>query len=127
MARSLSGSRGGSPANALSTEAGQFKQRVLKVIASIPRGRVMSYGQVAAYAGSPRAARQVGGILRLYEGNGDGNDGLPWWRVVNSAGHISIKGNFIATPGRQKQLLAAEGAVVDKNFTLDIEKYRYRI
>jgi methylated-DNA-protein-cysteine methyltransferase-like protein len=101
---------------------GAFKARVIKIIAGIPYGRVMSYGQVAAVAGSPRAARQVGGILRHY----DGDDGLPWWRVVNNAGHISIKGNFIATPSRQKQLLEAEGVLVSREYSLDMEKYRFR-
>lgn len=101
---------------------GGFKERVLKIIAAIPRGKVMSYGQVAAVAGSPRAARQVGGILRHY----DGNDNLPWWRVVNSAGHISIKRNFEATPARQKRLLEAEGVEVSPEFSLDISKYRFR-
>jgi methylated-DNA-protein-cysteine methyltransferase related protein len=98
-----------------------FKQNVLSIIAAIPRGKVMSYGQVAAAAGSPRAARQVGGILRHY----DGNDSLPWWRVVNSAGHISIKGNFEATPSRQKQLLEEEGIPVSREYSLDIGKYRF--
>jgi methylated-DNA-protein-cysteine methyltransferase-like protein len=103
--------------------ASSFKPRVLQIIASIPKGKVMSYGQVAATAGSPRAARQVGGILRGY----DGDDGLPWWRVVNSAGHISIKGNFIATPARQKQLLESEGVVVSGDYSLDISKYRFHL
>jgi methylated-DNA-protein-cysteine methyltransferase-like protein len=81
----------------------------------------MSYGQVAAVAGSPRAARQVGGILRHY----DGDDSLPWWRVVNNAGHISIKGNFIATPARQRQLLIDEGVPVSKDYALDIANFRW--
>lgn len=99
-----------------------FKERVLKIINSIPKKRVMSYGQVASMAGSPRAARQVGGILRHY----DGNDKLPWWRVINSQGYISIKGNFIATPDRQKYLLEQEGVSVSKDYSVDLEKYRYR-
>ncbi len=81
----------------------------------------MSYGQVAASAGSPRAARQVGGILRRY----DGDDSLPWWRVVNNTGVIIIKGNFIATPSRQRALLLEEGVEVSNEYSLDIAKYRY--
>lgn len=114
MAKSLLGSLSGQ-------EGATFKQRVLKIIAAIPRGRVMSYGQVAAVAGSPRAARQVGGILRHY----DGDDSLPWWRVVNNAGHISIKGNFVATPARQRHLLIDEDIPVSKEYSLDIESYRW--
>lgn len=97
-----------------------YKERVIKVIQSIPKGKVMSYGQVAAAAGSPRAARQVGGILRASE-----LDSLPWWRVINNAGVISIKGSFEATKVVQKQLLEAEGIEVSKEFTIQIEKYRY--
>lgn len=81
----------------------------------------MSYGQVAAAAGSPRAARQVGGILRHY----DGDDSLPWWRVVNNTGTISIKGNFIATPERQRELLLKEGIKVNSEYNLNIDKYRF--
>jgi len=103
--------------------ASSFKQRVLKIISVIPKGKVMSYGQVAAMAGSLRAARQVGGILRHYEGSEE----FPWWRVVNNAGRISIKGNFIATPAFQKQMLEGEGVVVDKDYSLDMEKYRYGV
>ncbi len=98
-----------------------FKARVLEIVTSIPQGKVMSYGQVAAYAGSPRAARQVGGILSRF----DGSSNLPWWRVLNSAGHISIKGNMFCTPELQKQLLEGDGLTVSPDLTLDIEKYRY--
>lgn len=98
-----------------------FKDKVISFIKSVPKGRVVSYGQVAVVAGSPRAARQVGGILR---GLPD-NSGVPWWRVVNSQGVISIKGNWVATKEVQKQLLEKEGVVVDNDFTLDIAKYRY--
>ncbi len=99
----------------------QFTQNVIAIIAAIPKRNVMSYGQIAAHAGSPRAARQVGGILRTWA---DAHN-LPWWRVVNSAGHISIKGNWFATPEVQKALLEKEGVLVHEDFTVDIEKYRY--
>ncbi len=99
-----------------------FKQNVLAIIAKIPKGKVMSYGQIAAYAGSPRAARQVGGILRA----SDESYNLPWWRVLNTQGHISIKGNWYATPEMQKTLLEKEGIDVGNDFKIDIEKYRYR-
>ena len=83
----------------------------------------MSYGQVAAALGSPRAARQVGWVLHSL----DGDDSVPWWRVVNGEGRISIKGNFYSTPIVQKELLVKEGVAVDENYHLDIEKYRYKI
>lgn len=80
----------------------------------------MSYGQVAAAAGSPRAARQVGGILRA-----SSLDTLPWWRVINNAGYISIKGSFEATPQVQKSLLVQEGVPVSIEMQVDIDAYRH--
>ena len=65
-----------------------FPQRVWHIVASIPEGYVATYGDVARLAGSPRAARQVGGVLkRLPEGST-----LPWHRVVNRHGDISLTG-----------------------------------
>lgn len=98
-----------------------FKQQVIQTIQSVPKGKVVSYGQVAAVAGSPRAARQVGNILRAYQLE------LPWWRVVNSSGYISIKGNWTATKETQAYLLGLEGIEVLENFYVDMEKYRYKL
>ncbi len=97
-----------------------FKQTVLQIISAIPAGKVMSYGQVAAAAGSPRAARQVGSILMRADFGV-----VPWWRVLNNAGFISIKGNFEATPTRQKELLQSEGVVVSLDMQVDMAQYRY--
>jgi alkylated DNA nucleotide flippase Atl1 len=57
-----------------------FVSRVLEVVESIPDGRVMAYGDVAAAIGS-RAARGVGQVMARY------GDGVPWWRVVRASGH----------------------------------------
>ncbi len=100
----------------------QFKQKVISVVNSIPNGKVVSYGQVALMVGVPRGARQVGQVLSGL----DVNSGVPWWRVVNNAGRISIKGSKYATPQLQKKLLMQEGVVVSKELTLDIEYYRFR-
>ena len=96
-----------------------FKDRVVTIIRSIPAGTVASYGQVALYAGLPRAAREVGWILR------GSKDDMPWWRVINNKGVISIEGNWQADKRTQKQLLEAEGIVVLPDFTVDMEKYRF--
>lgn len=98
-----------------------FREKVIEAVKKIPKGRLVSYGQVAAYCGSPRAARQVGWMLHSL----DGNNQLPWWRVINNLGHISIKGNIMSTPLAQKNYLEAEGILVDKDMKIDIEKYRY--
>ena len=66
--------------------SGSFASRVLKVVRAIPRGKVASYGQCAALAGSPNKARQVGKLLAL----GLAAHGAPWQRVINSGGSISL-------------------------------------
>jgi methylated-DNA-protein-cysteine methyltransferase-like protein len=83
--------------------AEEFAARVRKVLLALPPGDVVTYGEVAALAGRPGAARGVGAILA---GSGDG--GLPWWRVVNSQGRL--------VPGHEREharRLRAEGVTVD--------------
>src|ERR1700710_2994391 len=63
-------------------EAG-FRQRVETLVAQIPQGRVMTYGQLAALCGNARAARIVGGIAHF------GDPELPWQRVVNKSGGLA--------------------------------------
>ncbi|ELC3534547.1 MGMT family protein [Salmonella enterica] len=95
-----------------------FPQRVWQIVASIPEGFVTTYGDVARLAGSPRAARQVGGVLkRLPEGSA-----LPWHRVVNRHGAISLTGPDLQ---RQRQALLAEGVVVSGSGQIDLQRYRW--
>ncbi|WP_354025162.1 MGMT family protein [Conyzicola nivalis] len=63
--------------------ADDFVSRVLEVVESIPEGRVMTYGDVAAAIGS-RAARAVGTVMSHY-----GSD-VPWWRVIRASGHPAV-------------------------------------
>lgn len=98
-----------------------FKKYVIDIVKKIPYGTVVSYGQVALYAGAPRAARQVGWILNQTEGN----TGIPWWRVINNAGRITIKGTKYNGANLQRKLLMSEGIEVDSHFNLDINKYRF--
>lgn len=77
-----------------------FERAVATVLLATGIGDVMSYGDVAAEAGYPGAARAVGGVLRRI-------DGLPWWRVVNAAGRL-----IPHDPERQAALLRAEGTPV---------------
>lgn len=106
--------------NNIAIMASPFKERIISIIRSVPKGTVVSYGQVAAYAGLARAARQVGFIMREME------EDVPWWRVVNNAGRISIEGNWNADKPLQSKLLLSEGVVVSDDFTFDIEAYRFR-
>lgn len=96
-----------------------FKQRIWQIVAAIPPGTVTTYGDVAMLAGSPRAARQVGGVLsRLPEGST-----LPWHRVINRHGTISLQGDRLF---RQRDALEAEGVEVSDSGEIDLEKYRWR-
>ncbi len=90
-----------------------FRDRVLMLVEQIPPGRVMSYGQIAALCGRPRAARIVGGIAHF------GNPDLPWQRVVHKDGSLAA-----GYPGGIKghgQVLEQEGVKVSKDFKVDIQ------
>ena len=103
------------------TESDAFagaRERVWAVVAAIPRGTVATYGQVAALAGLPRGARLVGRAMsQLPHGTR-----LPWQRVINAAGEISIPGTGAA---RQKALLEAEG-VAFGNGRVDLRRFGWR-
>lgn len=100
--------------------ATKFKEKVIEIVKLIPKGSVVSYGQVALYTGMPRAARQVGWILnQLLD-----KTPVPWWRVVNNEGRISIKDSRYSALD-QKKLLESENIKVSKDLTFDIEKYRF--
>lgn len=96
-----------------------FTEEVIRIIKHIPRGKVMTYGQIAGEAGSPRGARQVVRILHSMSEKYD----LPWHRVMNAKGELpNIAG---MKPFRQKNLLEAEGVEVSEDFKIDLSKYRY--
>jgi methylated-DNA-protein-cysteine methyltransferase-like protein len=99
------------------SQCSSFSQRVKEIIKKIPRVKVATYGQIAAYAGHPRAARQVVWILN----SSSRKDKLPWHRVVNRKGQISLKPNYGYEI--QKMLLQKEGVKFDKNDTIDFDLY----
>ena len=90
----------------------EFFGDVVAVVREIPPGRVATYGQVAALAGRPGAARWVGRAL----GALPANSGVPWHRVLNSSGRISVDGGTGPGARRQRKLLRAEGVQVDERF-----------
>jgi methylated-DNA-protein-cysteine methyltransferase-like protein len=99
-----------------------FKDKVFKLVKEIPPGKVASYGQIAAMAGSPRAGRQVGWMLASISTN---DQNVPWWRVVNREGYLSIRGHDPFAKDLQKSLLEAEGVQVSDTYELDMAIYQY--
>ena len=97
----------------MSSEA-DFRQRVEALVAQIPRGRVMTYGQLAALSGNARAARIVGGIAHF------GDPALPWQRVVNKQGGLAS--GYPGGRAGHRQVLEAEGIRVSDDNQVDVER-----
>ena len=95
-----------------------FAARVLAVVRRIPAGRVATYGDVAARAGRPRAARAVGNIMR-----GSGPTGVPCHRVVGAGGRL---GGYGGNEILKRALLAAEGVVVSGLRIREFAQVRWR-
>lgn len=91
-----------------------FRQRVEAVVARIPRGRVMTYGQLAALCGNARAARIVGGIAHF------GDPNLPWQRVVNKRGGLAA--GYPGGRAGHAEVLRQEGVEVDENYSVHVAK-----
>ncbi len=96
-----------------------FTTRAIAVIRAIPAGKVASYGQVAALAGSPGGARQVVRILHSLSAR----EGLPWHRVVTSTGEIALpEGGGLEA---QKAALKAEGIRLDPKGRIDLSRHQW--
>jgi methylated-DNA-protein-cysteine methyltransferase-like protein len=99
---------------------GMFHQKVISIIKSIPRSRVATYGQIAGLAGNNRAARQVVRTLHTAAEK----ERLPWHRVINSSGFISLP------PGAgyelQRTLLEKEGVSFPDDGRIDLERFGWR-
>lgn len=95
----------------------EFTVEVIEAIREIPEGMVCTYGGIAKLAGSSRAARQVVRVLHIY---GE-KERLPWWRVINREGRISLK------PGHgyeeQLELLESEGLEFGPGDRIDLKQY----
>jgi len=97
---------------------GEFAERVYAAVRAIPHGHVASYGGVAAVMGVPRAARAVGTALCALADESD----VPWWRVVNRNGEISIKCT-IHGPALQRALLEGEGVTFNASGRIDWNRF----
>ncbi len=102
--------------------ASERYERIYTVVAEIPEGKVATYGQVAALAGIPRHARQVGYALHALPEDRD----LPWHRVINAQGEVSLR----AEPGReglQRAMLEAEGVLFKASGRVDLGVFRWEV
>jgi methylated-DNA-protein-cysteine methyltransferase-like protein len=91
----------------------ELEDRIVAVVCGVPVGDVTTYGEVAAEAGSPRAARVVGRVLATT------GEELPWWRVVNAAGRLA--------PGKeddQARRLRAEGIEIRGGHVVGMRRRR---
>jgi O-6-methylguanine DNA methyltransferase len=94
-----------------------FRDRVLAAVRRIPAGRVATYGDVAAAAGAPRAARAVGNIMK-----GCRVPGVPCHRVIAAGGRL---GGYGGSEGLKGALLAAEGIAVSRRRIREFDRKRY--
>jgi methylated-DNA-protein-cysteine methyltransferase-like protein len=96
-----------------------FTQRVIEAVKAIPRGKVATYGQIAIMAGLPNGARQVSWVLNTCSRS----ENLPWQRVVNARGTISLEGE-----GRieQRALLESEGVLFDDEGRIDLSRFLWQ-
>lgn len=94
-----------------------FRQEVYSIVASIPRGRVLTYGQIAWLTGHPNHSRLVGRVLH----GATEAEGLPCHRVVNSAGRTAPDW------AEQRRLLEAEGITFRANGCVDMRKWQWKL
>ena len=97
-----------------------FHNHIVQVIRKIPRGKVATYGQIAAMAGNPLGAREV---VRVLHSSSDKHR-LPWHRVINRLGRISLGRN--QGYEKQKALLEREGVVFGLRDVIDLDRFRWK-
>lgn len=97
-----------------------MKEKVYKYLLTIPKGKVVTYKQIAEYLGNPKLSRVVGNILH----NNPNENKYPCYKVVNSQGRLSKSFAFGGIE-KQKEKLEKEGIEVN-NYTVDLNKYKYK-
>jgi methylated-DNA-protein-cysteine methyltransferase related protein len=99
-----------------------FYRLVYRLVRRVPRGKIVTYGQVAAILGQPRGARAVGMALGALRG--PLLDLVPWQRVINAAGRCSHRDGFWADV--QRDLLEREGVRFDARGRVDLRRVRWK-
>lgn len=115
----MTGPKARNPARDSSSRLGTrdpFTEKVVKLIRRIPRGQVATYGQIAVMAGNAYASRQVARLLHSLSGK----ERLPWHRVINSHGTISLQGE---AGERQQTLLEREGVEFGLHGKVDLVRF----
>ena len=103
-------------------EKNNFYQKVYITVSKIPYGKVATYGQIADLIYSYGRARQVGWALRRLKLPSN----IPWYRVINSKGLISMSVSRNGTDWIQKELLVNEGIKFNTKMKIDIKKYLWK-
>lgn len=98
----------------------ELKEKVYEYLTKIPKGKVVTYQQIALYLGNPRLSRVVGNILHV---NPD-PIGHPCYKVVNSKGELAKNFGDIGGIETQKKRLIEDGVEVD-NYRVDLSKYKW--
>jgi len=96
-------------------------ERIYAVVRRIPRGRVSTYGRVAALAGMPGRAREVGWALHALDDESD----VPWQRVINARGEVSLRGEPAAARV-QRAILEREGVSFGPGGRVDLAAHAWR-
>ena len=93
-----------------------YRERVYRIVRSIPRGRVMTYGQLAEILGDGYTPRTIGFVMH------GSDDKTPWHRVINAQGGCST-GRLVLPADKQQRMLAAEGVEVNERGRCDLQRY----
>ncbi len=93
-----------------------YRERVFRIVRSIPRGRVMTYGQIAEILGAGYTPRTVGFVMH------SSNDKTPWHRVINAQGGCSTRG-LVLPHDKQQRMLEAEGVRFDERGRCELKEF----
>ena len=93
-----------------------YRERVFRIVRSIPRGRVMTYGQIAEILGEGYTPRTVGFVMH------SSNDKTPWHRVINAQGGCSTRG-IVLPHDKQQRMLETEGVSFNERGRCDLQKF----
>ena len=112
------GGAGGRREDLAQANDADYRERVFQIVRRIPRGRVMTYGQLATLLGEGYTARTVGYVMHAAD------DTVPWQRVINAQGACST-GRVVLPPDLQQRMLESEGVSFDARGRCDLEQYRW--